>query len=120
MPFENIDYIKARRKLAPFASRLIARTLREADRRTEQHKRFVKRIEDAKVMSIHRFKTLPKNATIRKEYVQCGKNDSEISHGPYFYAYWKEKISSTDNETAAVVWKLKKKYIGLYLPENDK
>jgi hypothetical protein len=30
------------------------------------------------------------NATIRQEYVKCGNPDCQKSHGPYFYAYWKQ------------------------------
>ena len=41
-----------------------------------------------------------------------------MPHGPYYYAYWKERISSNDAQSATV-WKLKKKYIGSYLPENE-
>jgi len=45
---------------------------------------------------------LPRNATIRKEYVKCGKvHCSRCRHGPYYYAYWGEK------------GRLKKKYIGI-------
>ena len=118
MSFQYADYVKARKRLAPLTSRLIARTLMEADRRLERHKRFVKRIEDAKAMSIHRFKALPKNATIRKEYVKCGKSGCELSHGPYYYAYWKEKSRTEDNDNeVGLSGKLKKKYIGAYLPE---
>lgn len=43
---------------------------------------------------------LPKNATIRQEYVKCGNPDCTKEHGPYLYAYWKENK------------KLKKKYVG--------
>lgn len=43
---------------------------------------------------------VPKNATIRQEYVRCGKYDCDKPHGPYYYAYWKDNA------------KLKKKYIG--------
>jgi hypothetical protein len=50
-----------------------------------------------------RSKSIPKNATIRKEFVKCKKPDCYYErHGPYYYAYWK------DPETK----KLKKKYIG--------
>ena len=56
--------------------------------------------------------------SIRKEYVRCGKSGCELSHGPYYYAYWKEKVGSND-DTTAVTWKLKKKYIGSYLLKND-
>jgi hypothetical protein len=58
-----------------------------------------------------RSKSIPKNATIRKEYVNCKKPDCyHKKHGPYYYAYWK------DPETK----KLKKKYIGrYYYPPNE-
>jgi hypothetical protein len=50
-----------------------------------------------------RSKLIPKNATIRKEFVKCKKpNCYHKKHGPYYYAYWK------DPETK----RLKKKYIG--------
>jgi hypothetical protein len=45
---------------------------------------------------------IPRNATIRLEYVKCGNPDCAEKHGPYNYAYWK------DRETK----KLKKRYIG--------
>ena len=118
MPFKYIDYVKAHKKIAPLASRIIARALVEADRRLEHHKKIIKRIKDAEASSIQRFNALPTNATIRKEYVKCGKNDCEISHGPYYYAYWKERISRNDTQSATV-WKVKKKYIGSYLPQRE-
>lgn len=31
MPFNYIDYVKARKRIAPFTSRIIARTLMEVD-----------------------------------------------------------------------------------------
>ena len=43
---------------------------------------------------------IPLNATIRQEYVKCGNPDCQNSHGPYFYAYWKQDK------------KLKKRYVG--------
>jgi hypothetical protein len=87
------------------------------DRRLERHRRFIKRTDEARELSVQRFNDLPGNATIRKEYVKCGKDSCEISHGPYYYAYWKERISSSDNQSSPI-WKLKKKYIGTYLPDN--
>ena len=51
----------------------------------------------------YRANSLPKNATIREEYVKCKKpNCYRQLHGPYYYAYWK------DPETK----RLKKRYIG--------
>jgi hypothetical protein len=50
-----------------------------------------------------RSKSVPKNATIREEFVNCKKpNCYRQLHGPYYYAYWK------DPETK----RLKKRYIG--------
>jgi len=40
--------------------------------------------------------------SIRKEYINCGKEICQHKHGPYYYAYWKDPESK----------KLKKKYIG--------
>ena len=48
---------------------------------------------------------IPPNATIRQEYVKCGNPDCQKSHGPYFYAYWKQDR------------KLKKRYIGKNLED---
>jgi hypothetical protein len=48
---------------------------------------------------------IPPNATIRQEYVKCGDPDCQNSHGPYFYAYWKQDK------------KLKKRYVGKNLED---
>jgi len=48
---------------------------------------------------------IPLNATIRQEYVKCGNPDCQKSHGPYFYAYWKQDK------------KLKKRYVGKHLED---
>ena len=53
-------------------------------------------------------KSIPENATIRKEYIKCGKENCQHKHGPYYYAYWK------DPETK----KLKKKYVGDHMPKD--
>lgn len=58
-----------------------------------------------------RSKLIPKNATIRKEFVKCKKPDCQYErHGPYYYAYWKEHGTK----------KIKKKYIGrYYFPDKE-
>jgi hypothetical protein len=58
-----------------------------------------------------RSKSIPKNVTIRKEFVKCNKpNCYHRKHGQYYYAYWK------DPETK----RLKKKYIGRhYYPVHE-
>lgn len=46
---------------------------------------------------------IPENATIQQEHVHCGRC-GRCPHGPYWYAYWKEK------------GRLRKRYIGAQLP----
>ena len=48
---------------------------------------------------------IPPNATIRQEYIRCGRPDCQKSHGPYLYAYWKQDK------------KLKKRYVGKKLED---
>ena len=66
------------------------------------------KIESEQLTSSNNCRNLPTNATIRKEYVRCGKVDCLSKHGPYYYAYWKDGRG-----------KLKKKYIGKYAPRID-
>ena len=117
MSSKYVDYIKARKKIAPYTLRLIARMAVESDRRLQHHRRFIKRMKDAEASCIQKFDDLPRNATIRKEYVRCGKNSCEMRHGPYYYAYWKEKVP--DKDTGVAVRKVKKRYIGSYLPAKE-
>jgi hypothetical protein len=57
-----------------------------------------------------RSKLIPKNATIRKEYVKCKKSNCCYErHGPYYYAYWKDPTSK----------KLRKKYIGRHFERDN-
>jgi hypothetical protein len=86
------------------------RTLRHADRRIERANKFLRKTQTAKARSIENTKSLPENATIRKEYVKCGKPFCLCEHGPYYYAYWRDSSSK----------KLNKKYIGSYLQKEGK
>jgi hypothetical protein len=64
---------------------------------------FHAKIDSRMVACWSRSRSIPENATIRKEYVKCKKpNCRRKQHGPYYYAYWK------DAETK----KLRKGYIG--------
>jgi hypothetical protein len=56
-----------------------------------------------------RSKSIPKNATIRREFVRCKKlNCHRRQHGPYYYAYWKDPRTE----------KVNKRYIGKdYVPQ---
>ncbi len=58
-------------------------------------------------LSNNRLKSLPKNVTIREEFIKCGKDACNLCpHGPYYYAYWKDKANNNNSN------KLRKKYLG--------
>jgi hypothetical protein len=85
-----------------YKSTSIQKLLANANKTTEKATKFLNKIKSRQLACANRVKSIPENATIRKEYVKCGKETCEQKHGPYYYAYWK------DHETK----KLKKKYIG--------
>lgn len=67
--------------------------------------------------NLRRVNKLPKKYTLREEYIRCGKNKmgkckcKSSKHGPYYYAYWREKSSSNTNKSI-----LRKKYLGIIDP----
>ena len=50
-------------------------------------------------------KKIPRGATLRLEFVQCGRCPRQ--HGPYWYAYWKDYRGVT-----------RKRYLGKQLPDD--
>jgi hypothetical protein len=80
----------------------LQKVLENAKKTTERATKFINKIKSRQLAYANRVKSIPKNATIRKEYIKCGKEICELRHGPYYYAYWKDAESK----------KLKKKYIG--------
>jgi hypothetical protein len=75
---------------------------------TESEKVLVK-INSKIQKSSRNFEFIPKKATIRKEYIKCGKYLClGCNHGPYYYAYWRDENG-----------KLKKKYIGKRDPREE-
>jgi hypothetical protein len=88
----------------------LEKVLAHAKKTADRSRKFLDKIESKKQSSISRSRSVPKSATIRQEYVKCGKTPCyHGKHGPYYYAYWK------DPETK----KLKKKYIGQYLQSSS-
>jgi hypothetical protein len=85
----------------------LQKLLENANKTTEKATKFLNKIKSKQLAYVNRSKSIPKNATIRKEYIKCGKEMCKLKHGPYYYAYWK------DHETK----KLKKKYIGDHMPD---
>ena len=77
--------------------------MKEANKILARYEALNRKYESKKEAYQSRSKLIPKNATIRKEFVKCKKpNCYRQLHGPYYYAYWKDP----DTE------KLKKRYIG--------
>jgi hypothetical protein len=82
--------------------------LADANKTIERSTKFLNKIKSRQLACANRAKSIPQNATIRKEYIKCGKEMCELKHGPYYYAYWKDPESK----------KLKKKYIGNHMPKD--
>jgi hypothetical protein len=79
--------------------------LSRGDRFIQHSRKFLDRSKTEGIASKKIFKDVIRNATVREEYVKCGRNCMMCPHGPYYYAYWK------------VERKLKKKYIGKQFDE---
>lgn len=63
----------------------------ELEKAIEKTNLVITKFENQMNEPVLRYKTLPKNANIREEFVRCGKeNCKDCSHGPYYYAYWRE------------------------------
>jgi hypothetical protein len=86
----------------------LQKVLAHANKAFEKSTKFINKIKSRQLVYANRAKSIPENATIRKEYIKCGKEVCEQKHGPYYYAYWKDPESK----------KLKKKYIGDHMPAN--
>ena len=86
----------------------LQKVLANANKTIEKSTKFMNKIKSRRLAYANRARSIPENATIRKEYIKCGKQICEQRHGPYYYAYWK------DSEN-----KLKKKYIGNHMPKNQ-
>jgi len=70
---------------------------------------FLGKLESKRLLSEENYQSIPDKATIREEYVKCGKEYCyRCKHGPYYYAYWKDENG-----------KLKKKYIGRNNPRKE-
>jgi hypothetical protein len=85
----------------------LQKVLTNANKAIEKSTKFINKIKSRELACANRAKPIPENATIRKEYIKCGKQICQQEHGPYYYAYWKDPESK----------KLKKKYIGDHLPK---
>jgi len=67
----------------------LQKVLANAKKTLEKSTKFINKIKSRQLACANRAKSIPKNATIRKEYINCGKEICQHKHGPYCYAYWK-------------------------------
>jgi hypothetical protein len=80
----------------------------DASRTISHSRHFFGRLNKLKETSRKNYESVPKNATIRKEYIKCGNlSCRRCNHGPYYYAYWRQE------------GKRYKKYLGVYDPRNE-
>jgi hypothetical protein len=102
-----LDFINYEKRLNTMS---LAELIAEGNRLIAQGQALDSKDRSKKLACQIRSKSIPKNATIRKEYVKCKKpNCYRKKHGPYYYAYWKDPITK----------KLKKKYIGRNYVSDD-
>ncbi len=74
----------------------------------------IKQFKETEKLTKDRLNSVPKNATIREEFIKCGKvNCNLCPHGPYYFAYWKKEKIKDDN-----ISKLRKKYLGAIDPRH--
>jgi hypothetical protein len=81
--------------------------LLDARKTAEYAENFIKKHELIESPCANRAKSIPKNATIRKEYVNCKKPNCYRGavHGPYYYAYWKEGKKIKKNTLVNIIMK---------------
>jgi hypothetical protein len=91
------------------STRTFYKLLKQSTKAVDKAENLLNKINSFQTLAINRLKSIPQNATIRYEYIKCGKDgcNHEIQ-GPFYYAYWKD----------AKTKKLKKKYIGNHMPNN--
>ncbi len=71
----------------------------------------IKQFKETDKISNDMLNSIPKNATIREEFIKCGKVTCNLCpHGPYYYTYWKDKSKSNKN-------KLRKKYLVFWIQD---
>jgi len=86
----------------------LEKVLANANKTIEKSTKYINKIKSRDLACANRAKSIPEHATIRKEYIKCGKQICEQKHGRYYYAYWKHPETK----------KLRKKYIGRHMPKN--
>jgi secreted Zn-dependent insulinase-like peptidase len=65
----------------------LQKLLAKANKTTERATKFLNNIKSSQLACANRAKSIPENATIRKEYIKCGKEFCELKHGPYYITF---------------------------------
>ena len=71
----------------------LQKVLTNANKAIEKSTKFINKIKSRDLACAERAKSIPENASIRKEYIKCGKQICQQEHGPFYYAYWKDPES---------------------------
>ena len=69
--------------------------------------RSIAKIKSEGITSINNSRHLPNTATIKKEYVRCGKLDCPSKHVPYYYAYLKKNRKTHKKHTVDIILQLR-------------
>jgi hypothetical protein len=92
--FDDLMPLWNRTLFSPHRSSL-EKVLARVNKTIEKSRKFFNKIESKKQSSINRANSVPEKATIRQEYIKCGKMLCMQEDGPYYYAYWKGPDSNT-------------------------
>jgi hypothetical protein len=81
----------------------LQKLLENANKTTKKATKFLNKIKSRQLAYANRSKSIPEYATIRKEYIKCGKEMCQYKHGPYYYAYWKDPESKKLKKNTLVI-----------------
>jgi hypothetical protein len=73
----------------------LQKLLAKANKTTERPTKFINKIKSRQLACANRAKSIPENATIRKEYIKCGKQMCELRHGPCFLVGFTNNMEKT-------------------------
>ena len=83
----------------------LQKVLENANKAIGKSTKFINKIKSRQIAYAKRAKSIPENATIRKEYIKCGKEICEQKHGPYCL---RTSISARTTERAKMLSRIRR------------
>ncbi|MGA8914312.1 MAG: hypothetical protein WB443_15820, partial [Nitrososphaeraceae archaeon] len=83
----------------------LQKVLENANKAIGKSTKFINKIKSRQIAYAKRAKSRPENATIRKEYIKCGKEICEQKHGPYCL---RTSISARTTERAKMLSRIRR------------